>query len=107
VRRLPSGLEIVRKTLGGHEIATVQSTAIDKEAGSFASPRCSPIHRGSGFRRNGRSAGSARRRRRGGWERRLRYALFTLVGIAGEDDLDAPDLGEGGKADAADKGQRR
>jgi hypothetical protein len=31
-----------------------------------------------------------------------RYALFTLVGIAGEDDLDAPDLAEGGKADAAD-----
>jgi ERF superfamily len=25
-----------------------------------------------------------------------RYALFTLVGIAGEDDLDAPDLAEGG-----------
>src|SRR4030088_2292271 len=24
-----------------------------------------------------------------------RYALFTLVGIAGEDDLDAPDLGQG------------
>jgi len=22
----------------------------------------------------------------------MRYALFTLVGIAGEDDLDAPDL---------------
>jgi hypothetical protein len=37
-----------------------------------------------------------RRRRRIGWERHLtyarRYALFTLVGIAGEDDLDAPDL---------------
>jgi hypothetical protein len=32
-----------------------------------------------------------------------RYALFTLVGIAGEDDLDAPDLAEGGKADAANK----
>ena len=32
-----------------------------------------------------------------------RYALFTLVGIAGEDYLDAPDLAEGGKADAADK----
>ena len=30
-----------------------------------------------------------------------RYALFTLVGIAGEDDLDAPNLAEGGKADAA------
>jgi hypothetical protein len=24
-----------------------------------------------------------------------RYALFTLVGIAGEDDLDAPDLCDG------------
>jgi hypothetical protein len=24
-----------------------------------------------------------------------RYALFTLVGIAGEDDLDAPDLAVG------------
>jgi hypothetical protein len=32
-----------------------------------------------------------------------RYALFTLVGLAGEDDLDAPDLAEGGKADAANK----
>jgi hypothetical protein len=29
----PSGLDIVRKALGGHEIATVQTTAIDKEAG--------------------------------------------------------------------------
>ena len=28
-----------------------------------------------------------------------RYALFTLVGIAGEDDLDAPDLAEGAKAE--------
>src|SRR6478736_1345106 len=30
---LSSGLEIVRKTLGQHEIATVQTTAIDREAG--------------------------------------------------------------------------
>jgi hypothetical protein len=30
---LSSGLDIVRKTLGQHEIATVQSTAIDKDAG--------------------------------------------------------------------------
>src|SRR5215217_5124829 len=29
---LSSGLEIVRKCLGQHEIATVQSTSIDKEA---------------------------------------------------------------------------
>jgi hypothetical protein len=27
-----------------------------------------------------------------------RYALFTLVAIAGEDDLDAPDLGAGRKS---------
>lgn len=30
---LSSGLEIVRKALGKHEIATVQTTAIDQEAG--------------------------------------------------------------------------
>ena len=30
---LSSGLDIVRKALGVHEIATVQTTAIDKEAG--------------------------------------------------------------------------
>ena len=31
---LSSGLDIVRKTLGQHEIATVQTTAIDREAGA-------------------------------------------------------------------------
>ena len=30
---LSAGLDIVRKTLGRHEIATVQTTAIDNEAG--------------------------------------------------------------------------
>ena len=30
---LPSGLEIVRKTLSQHEIATVQTTSIDESAG--------------------------------------------------------------------------
>ena len=30
---LSSGLDIVRKTLGKHEIATVQTTSIDNEAG--------------------------------------------------------------------------
>src|SRR6476661_4903863 len=32
---LASGLEIVRKTLGQHEIATVQSTAIDQATGQI------------------------------------------------------------------------
>ena len=104
---LSSGLDIVRKTLGGHEIATVQTTAIDKEAGlirltttlahasgewlSSEWPVC-PIAETSAPRRMGAALTYARR-----------YALFTLVGIAGEDDLDAPDLAEGAKANAAAK----
>ena len=104
---LSSGLDIVRKALGGHEIATVQTTAIDKEAGlirltttlahasgewlSSEWPVC-PIAETSAPRRMGAALTYARR-----------YALFTLVGIAGEDDLDAPDLAEGAKADAAAK----
>jgi hypothetical protein len=103
---LSSGLDIVRKALGGHEIATVQTTVIDKEAGlirltttlahssgewlSSEWPVC-PIAETAAPRRMGAALTYARR-----------YALFTLVGIAGEDDLDAPDLAEGGKADAAD-----
>ena len=93
---LSSGLEIVRKTLGQHEIATVQTTAIDQAAGVvnlttvlahssgewIASdwPVC-PIAETERPHRMGAALTYARR-----------YALFTLVGIAGEDDLDAPDL---------------
>jgi ERF superfamily len=93
---LSSGLDIVRKTLGGHEIATVQTTAIDNEAGlirltttlahssgewlSSEWPVCT-ISETAAPRRMGAALTYARR-----------YALFTLVGIAGEDDLDAPDL---------------
>jgi hypothetical protein len=93
---LSSGLEIVRKTLGEHEIATVQTTAIDQEAGIInlttvlahssgewiASdwPVCA-ISETATPHRMGAALTYARR-----------YALFTLVGIAGEDDLDAPDL---------------
>src|ERR1700676_258668 len=92
---LSSGLDIVRKALGGHEIATVQTTAIDKEAGlirltttlahssgewlSSEWPVCA-ISDMTAPRRMGAALTYARR-----------YALFTLVGIAGEDDLDAPD----------------
>src|SRR3954471_21191383 len=93
---LASGLEIVRKCLGQHEIATVQTTAIDKEAGlihlttvlahssgewmSSDWPVC-PVSETAAPHRMGAALTYARR-----------YALFTLVGIAGEDDLDAPDL---------------
>jgi hypothetical protein len=93
---LSSGLEIVRKTLGQHEIATVQTTAVDQAAGvvnlttilAHASgewiasdwPVC-PVAETATPHRMGAALTYARR-----------YALFTLVGIAGEDDLDAPDL---------------
>jgi hypothetical protein len=93
---LASGLEIVRKTLGQHEIATVQSTAIDQATGQIqlttllahASgewissdwPVCA-ISETATPHRMGAALSYARR-----------YALFALVGIAGEDDLDAPDL---------------
>src|SRR5690242_1379127 len=95
---LSSGLEIVRKTLGQHEIATVQTTAIDQTAGVvnlttvlahssgewIASdwPVC-PVAETERPHRMGAALTYARR-----------YALFTLVGIAGEDDLDAPDLAD-------------
>ena len=93
---LSSGLDIVRKTLSQHEIATVQATSIDESVGivrlntvlAHASgewiasdwPVC-PISDTAAPHRMGAALTYARR-----------YALFTLVGIAGEDDLDASDL---------------
>ena len=93
---LSSGLDLVRKCLGQHEIATVQATAIDRESGlikltttlvhasgewvSSDWPVC-PVSETAAPHRLGAALTYARR-----------YALFTLVGIAGEDDLDAPDL---------------
>ena len=93
---LASGLDIVRKSLGQHEIATVQTIAIDQDSGQIrlstllahASgewissdwPVCDAGETSSPHRM-GAALTYARR-----------YALFALVGIAGEDDLDAPDL---------------
>src|SRR3974390_2367627 len=93
---LSSGLDLVRKCLGQHEIATVQTTAIDRDSGlirltttlvhasgewvSSDWPVC-PVSETAAPHRLGAALTYARR-----------YALFTLVGIAGEDDLDAPDL---------------
>jgi hypothetical protein len=93
---LSSGLDLVRKCLGQREIATVQTTAIDKDSGlicltttlvhasgewvSSDWPVC-PVSETAAPHRLGAALTYARR-----------YALFTLVGIAGEDDLDAPEL---------------
>src|ERR1700687_5297083 len=93
---LSSRLDIVRKALGGHQIAIAQTTDIDRASGtvnlttlllhtsgewiSSDWPVCE-LSETSAPRRMGAALTYARR-----------YALFTLVGIAGEDDLDAPDV---------------
>jgi hypothetical protein len=93
---LSSGLDIVRKALGKQEIAIVQTTGIDLDAGlvrlttvlahssgewvSSDWPVCA-LGEIAAPHRMGAALTYARR-----------YALFTLAGIAGEDDLDAPDL---------------
>jgi hypothetical protein len=93
---LAAGLDLVRKALGQHEIALVQTTALDEatrtvrlntvlahSSGEWIAsdwPVC-PMSDMNSPQRMGAALTYARR-----------YAMFTLVGIAGEDDLDAPDL---------------
>jgi len=93
---LSSGLEIVRKTLGQHEIATVQMTAIDQAAGVVNLTTVLAHSSGEWIASDWpicAIAETARPHRMGAaLTYARRYALFTLVGIAGEDDLDAPDL---------------
>jgi hypothetical protein len=91
---LSGGLDIVRKTLGGQQIAVAQTINIDRTdgmvnlttvllhtSGEWISSDW-PVCRTSEI--------SAPRRMGAALTYARRYALFTLVGIAGEDDLDAP-----------------
>ena len=86
----------MRKALGKYEIATVQTTAIDQEVGLIRLTTVlahssgewvssdwlvCPVSDTAAPHKMGAALTYARR-----------YSLFTLVGIAGEDDLDAPDL---------------
>ena len=93
---LSAGLDIIRKTLGKHEIAVLQTTDLDRESGLVM--LTTTLAHGSGEWVSARwpvcriadlpepkLMGSALTYAR-------RYALFTLVGLAGEDDLDAPAL---------------
>ena len=93
---LSSGLEIVRKTLGQHEIATVQTTAIDQATGIINLMTVLAHSSGEWIASDWPVCAvteTARPHRMGAaLTYARRYALFTLVGIAGEDDLDAPDL---------------
>lgn len=108
---LSSGLDVVRKCLGRHEIAAMQTTAIDDQSGlihlttvlahssgewvSSDWPVC-PVSETAEPRRMGAALTYARR-----------YALFTLVGIAGEDDMDAPDFGAPAATPSQDPGVSR
>jgi hypothetical protein len=99
---LASGLDIIRKVLGSQQIAVTQTTDIDRANGtvnlttllvhtsgewiSSDWPVCQ-LSETSAPRRMGAALTYARR-----------YALFTMVGIAGEDDLDAPDIANDGSS---------
>ncbi|MCK1534547.1 MULTISPECIES: ERF family protein [unclassified Bradyrhizobium] len=96
---LASGLDIVRKTLSQQEIAAIQSTRVEASTGhihlttllahssgewiSSDWPVCA-LKDVEAPHRMGAALTYARR-----------YALFALVGITGEDDLDSPDAAAG------------
>lgn len=92
---LASGLDIVRKTLGRHEIATVQTTAIDAVQGVINLTTTLAHSSGEWIASDWPVCGvnDTAHRKGAALTYARRYGLFTLVGIAGEDDLDAPDFG--------------
>jgi hypothetical protein len=93
---LESGLEIVRKALSRHELATLQATSVDVPSGLVKLTTTLAHSSGEWIASEWpvcRVADLAAPHRMGAaLTYARRYALFTLVGIAGEDDLDAPDL---------------
>src|SRR5262252_6810196 len=93
---LSSGLEIVRKTLSEHEIAVIQTTAIDQAAQMLNLTTLLAHASGEWIASQWPVCGIAEiatpHRMGAALTYARRYALFTLVGIAGEDDLDAPDI---------------
>jgi hypothetical protein len=93
---LASGLDIVRKALGRQEIATVQTTAIDPDSGQIRLTTLLAHASGEWIASDwpvcATSDMAAPHRMGAALTYARRYALFALVGIAGEDDLDAPDI---------------
>jgi hypothetical protein len=104
---LSAGLDIVRRSLGQQAIAVIQATEVDRESGTVL--LTTTLAHGSGEwiaakwpvcrvsdlaqpKLMGAALTYARR-----------YSLFALVGLAGEDDLDAVDLAPGQRE--ADAGQ--
>jgi hypothetical protein len=106
---LGEGLTIARRTLGRHELAIVQTTDLEPTgtvilttmlvhaSGEWIATRwpVCPAEACSDPKRMGAALTYARR-----------YSLFALVGLAGEDDLDAPNLKRVPREPAA-AGERR
>jgi hypothetical protein len=92
-RSLASGLDIVRKCLGQHEIATIQTTAIEAGTGQIQLTTLLAHASGEWISSDWPVCASSETPHRMGAALTYarRYALFALVGIAGEDDLDAPE----------------
>lgn len=92
---LASGLDIVRKSLGQHEIATLQTTAINQDSGQIQLTTLLAHSSGEWISSDwpvcAVSETAVPHRMGAALTYARRYALFALVGIAGEDDLDAPD----------------
>src|SRR6266567_379507 len=105
---LSSGLDIIRKALGQQQIATVQTTAIDAATGTISLTTVLAHASGEWIASDWpvcRLADTASPHQMGAaLTYARRYALFTLVGIAGEDDLDAPDLNGSTQLKAVDIG---
>jgi hypothetical protein len=103
---LSTGLNLVRKCLGQHEIATVQATSIDRDSGLIRLTTTLVHASGEWIASDwpvcAVSETGAPHRMAAALTYARRYALFTLVGIAGEDDLDAPDLPTQGLAPGAE-----
>jgi hypothetical protein len=106
---LSSGLDIVRKALGQQQIATVQTTAIDPATGTINLTTVLAHASGEWIASDWpvcRLADTASPHRMGAaLTYARRYALFTLVGIAGEDDFDAPDLNGSAQPKGGDNGR--
>jgi hypothetical protein len=96
---LSSGLDVIRKTLGRHEIAAVQSTEIDKEVGlirlTTILAHASGEWLASGWPVCALTKTAVPHRMGAALTYPRRYSLFSLIGFAREDDLEVPDLNGG------------
>ena len=93
---LASGLDIVRKTLSQQEIATIQTTRTEQATGQIHLTTLLAHASGEWISSDlpvcTNKDAQAPHLMGAALTYARRYALFALVGIAGEDDLDAPDV---------------